>query len=84
MYKFHKILNNIDFYAPSTKKNKKYDAIINNKKYSFGSILHDQFFDKIGFYHMLNHYDLTRRANYRKRHKNNKKMAGLLSLNYLW
>ena len=33
-YKFHKKINGIDFYAPSTRENKKYDAIVNNHKYS--------------------------------------------------
>ena len=30
-YKFHRRLDGVDFFAPSTKKNKKYDAYINKK-----------------------------------------------------
>ena len=48
-YKFHKKINGIDFYAPSTRENKKYDAIVNNKKYSFGDNKYEQYYDRIGY-----------------------------------
>lgn len=87
MYKFHKQLDGVNFYAPSTNKNKKYDAYVNNKKYSFGDRRYDQFYDKIGFYSDLNHYDKKRRDNYISRHKNdklNEYSNGYFSMFYLW
>ena len=87
MYEFHKKINGVDFYAPSTNKNKKYDAYINNKKFSFGSRFYQQFFDRIGFYSVLNNYDEKRRANYRARHKHdklNEYSSGYFSYYYLW
>lgn len=86
-YKFYKKLDNVNFYAPSTQKNKKYDAYVNGKKYSFGDKRYEHYYDKIGFYSHLNHLDSTRRANYRKRHKNdklNEYSSGYFSMNYLW
>ena len=86
-YKFHKRLDGVDFYAPSTNINKKYDAYVNNKKYSFGSRLYEQFNDAIGYYKDLNHYDKKRRANYRARHKHdklNEYSSGYFSYYYLW
>lgn len=35
----------------------------------FGDTRYQHFFDRIGMYSNLNHNDLTRRKNYRKRHK---------------
>ena len=86
-YKFHKRIDGIDFYAPSTRKNKKYDAYVNNKKYSFGSRFYQHFFDKIGYYSDLDHLDDDRRYNYINRHKNdklNEYSPGYFSMYYLW
>ena len=86
-YKFHKKLQNIDFYAPSTVKNKKYDAYIDGKKYSFGDQRYEQYHDKIGYYKDLDHLDDDRRYNYINRHKNDKLdeySPGYLSMYYLW
>jgi len=86
-YIFHKKLDNIDFYAPSTRKDKKYDAYINNKKYSFGSISNQQYYDRIGYYKYLDHLDEKRRLNYINRHKNdklNEYSSGYFSMYYLW
>jgi hypothetical protein len=86
-YKFHKKINGIDFYAPSTRENKKYDAIVNNKKYSFGDTRYEQYHDKIGYYHSKNNEDEQRRTNYRTRHKNDKIHSysnGFFSWHYLW
>ena len=86
-YKFHKRLDGVDFYAPSTNTNKKYDAYINNKKYSFGDTRYEQYNDAIGYYKDLNNYDKKRRANYRARHKNdklNEYSSGYFSYYYLW
>ena len=87
MYNFHIKLDGIDFYAPSTKKHKKYDAIVNNKKYSFGDNRYQHYYDKIGYYSHLNHFDRIRRLNYRNRHKNDKLnefSSGYFSYYYLW
>lgn len=87
MYLFHRKLNGIDFYAPSTVKNKKYDAYVNNKKYSFGDSRYQQFRDKIGFYKHLDHNDDQRRNNYINRHSTDNLStysSGYFSMFYLW
>ena len=78
----------------SPRKNKKYQAIIKNKKTGkivnihFGSSLHEHYRDSaLGAYKHLDHNDKKRRANYRKRHRNdklNEYSAGYFSWNYLW
>ena len=86
-YKFHRRLDKIDFYAPSIKQYKKYDAYINNKIYSFGDRRYEQYYDKIGYYKEYNHYDKLRRKNYRARHKYdklNEYSSGYFSYYYLW
>lgn len=61
-------------FMKSTKKFKKYDAIIYNKitkktrKVSFGDIRYQQYKDKIGLYKDKDHNDKERRRLYRKRH----------------
>jgi len=92
-YKFHRRLDGIDFYAPSTQKDKKYDAYIYNSvtdkiyKISFGNILYDQYKDKIGYYSDNDHHDEKRRKAYQIRHQNDKLSSfspGYLSYYYLW
>ena len=86
-YEFHRKLDNVDFFAPSVRKNKKYDAFVNNKIYSFGDRRYEQYKDKIGYYKDLNHYDKQRRDNYRMRHRNDKLdnySSGYFSMYYLW
>jgi hypothetical protein len=87
MYSFHKKLDGVDFYAPSTMKYKKYDAYVDGKKYSFGDIRYEQFRDKIGYYSNLNHNNKLRRVQYVNRHKNdrlNEYSPGYFSMYYLW
>lgn len=86
-YLFHRRLDNIDFYAPSSVRDKKYDAFFNGKKVSFGNRNYQQFYDSIGFYKDLNHYDPKRRENYRKRHQGDRLSdftSGAMSWIYLW
>lgn len=91
---FIKKLDGFNFYL-SPKKNKKYRVFVNNKAIDFGDKRYEQFYDKIGFYHMLNHYNKIRRNNYRKRAskiKNSKgeysykipNNANYFSYKYLW
>jgi hypothetical protein len=52
----------------STRKNKKYDAFINNIYIvSFGDKRYAQYKDKLGAYSHLDHKDSKRRENYYKR-----------------
>ena len=86
-YKFHKKIGNVDFYAPSTVKDHKYDGLVNGKKYAFGNINYQQYHDKIGYYKNLDHNDKQRRANYRARHQHDKLdsySSGFFSYNFLW
>lgn len=74
---------------PSTRKNKKYDVYKNDKYItSFGDTRYQHYYDKIGYYEHLNHYDEKRRKNYRSRHRNDNitdpNYAGYWSYNYLW
>ena len=77
----------------STSKNKKYDAILQNKitgkivKVPFGDKRYQQFFDKIGLYSSLNHNDEERRQLYVARHRKDINLpysASYFSLRYLW
>jgi hypothetical protein len=86
-YKFEKKFDGIVFLAPSKTKHKKYDAFVDNHKYSFGDTRYEQYHDKIGYYHSKNHEDEQRRTNYRTRHKNDKIHSysnGFFSWHYLW
>jgi len=76
-------------------KNKKYDAILINKKNGkikkipFGQKGYEQFKDVTGLhiYSHLDHQDKKRRELYRKRHEgeqHNKYSSGWFSWNYLW
>lgn len=76
-------------FKKSTRLNKKYDVYKNGKYItSFGSSLHEHYFDKIGLWSHKNHLDKKRRQNYRSRHKNDnlndKNSAGYFSWFYLW
>jgi hypothetical protein len=71
----------------STRKNKKYD-VYDNGKYllSFGDARYQQYYDKLGAYKHLNHYDENRRRLYYLRHgyTDNIKSAKYWSNRYLW
>jgi len=55
------------FYV-STRKNKKYDAYLNDKfVVSFGDSRYQQYYDKLGAYSYLDHKNNKRRNNYYKR-----------------
>ena len=82
-------LDGYQFIAPSTRKNKKYDVYTSDGQYlaSFGDVRYQQYYDKIGAYEHLNHYDNNRRNNYIKRHIkdiHNYNKAGYFSYYYLW
>ena len=87
---FIKKLDNFIFIAPSKRRTKKYDVYTKEGRYitSFGSIFHEHFFDKIGYYKALNHGDPNRRRLYRLRHKNdyydNPKYPSFYSWHFLW
>ena len=98
MYYSNKDYHFIKF-RKSLKKDKKYDALLCNKKtnniviVSFGAIRengipYEQYEDKVlGIYTKYNHYDIKRRQIYINRHKNdiNKPYsASYFSLNFLW
>ncbi len=63
-------------FQKSIKKNKKYDAIIQNKKnneikyISFGQLPYEHFSDKLKLYSYLDHNDEKRKKLYYNRHKN--------------
>lgn len=87
---FIKKKDNFIFVAPSKRIGKKYDVYDLKKKYvtSFGSINHEHYRDKIGYYKKLNHYDKDRRFRYRQRHINDyisdPSKAGYFAWKYLW
>lgn len=70
----------------SSRKNKKYDVFRNGKYLlSFGSSLHQQYYDKLGAYSHLNHNDKKRRDDYYKRFGDAKPdTAKYYSHKYLW
>ena len=85
----YKLIN----FQKSTRKNKKYDAILENKttnkkvKIPFGDNRYHQYFDKLGLYSSLNHGDKERRRLYIARHSkdiNKAYSASYFSLKYLW
>jgi len=80
-----KFIDNMAF-RPSTRKNKKYDAYDLDGRYltSFGDKRYQQYRDTISYYSKLDHNDETRKQNYLKRHAKDNKLAGLLSIKYLW
>lgn len=77
--------NGYDIYV-SNKPDKKYYAIVGNRKVYFGSSLHEHYYDKLGHYKRLNHNDEKRRENYYKRFGRSAKegSAKYFSHNILW
>jgi hypothetical protein len=84
---------NLIGFQRSTQPNKKYDALLLNKKTKrirlirFGQKGFEQYFDKIGLYSQFNHNDKKRRQLYINRHKNdinNVYSSGWFSFHYLW
>lgn len=80
-------------YRLSQTKNKKYDAILKNKtndniKYiPFGDKNYKHYFDKLGHYSYLNHYDKERKRLYNIRHsldRINKYSSGWFASKILW
>lgn len=78
-------------FKKSTRKGKKYDvfdAETGDYITSFGSRIHEHYFDRIGLYSHLNHGDEKRRKNYRSRHRNDHiddpTKAGYFAWHYLW
>lgn len=75
------------YFIKSPIKHKKYRAIFSdNSSTDFGDNRYQQYYDKIGMYSHLNHYDKNRRRLYRARHNNigSKNSASYLSYHYLW
>ena len=71
----------------STRKNKKYDAYLNDKYViSFGDSRYGQYYDKMGHYSDKDHNDIKRRINYYKRFGKDAKKgsAKYFSHRYLW
>ena len=90
-YDFERELEGLTFRAPSRRKRSKYDVFDENDTYitSFGSSIHSQFFDRIGYYSHLDHKDTDRMRNYHlrfKTHSNPPKPRSPLyfSTYYLW
>lgn len=82
-------------FEQSTRKNKKYDAILLNrqtgstKRISFGDSRYEQFKDGTGLnlYSHLDHNDQERRKRYLSRHekdRHNKYSSGWFAAEYLW
>ena len=81
-------------FIKSNSKNKKYDAILKNKKTNrfktvpFGDKRYQHYKDTaLGIYSNLNHLDKKRRRSFRNRHYNNSKnkfSSGYFSYYYLW
>jgi len=77
----------------SNNKDKKYDAILENRKTGkmvkvpFGARHYSQYYDKLKIYSTLNHLDERRRQAYLNRHKkdiNEPYSASWFSREYLW
>lgn len=66
---------------------KKYYAIVDGKKVYFGDIRYQHYYDKMGYYELLNHCDPTRRKSFHQRHHKSKNKVGTpgwFSLHILW
>lgn len=66
---------------------KKYYAVVNGKKIYFGDIRYQQYYDKMGYYKILNHKDPIRRNSFWARHyksRNKVGTPGWFSLHVLW
>lgn len=86
------------FYKPFynkkiTPKHKKYSVIVKSvegdpKIIHFGDSRYQQYYDKIGLYSYLDHFDKERRGQYKQRHIhdniNNKNTPGYWAWRYLW
>lgn len=94
MFYDKKIYNLLKFEV-SKKKNKKYNAVLVNKKNNnvvrvpFGDKRYEQYFDAaLGYYSKKNHLDPERRRLYRIRHDKDLKKGyyspGFFSYFYLW
>jgi hypothetical protein len=86
---FRKETRKYIFIAPAKRKGKKYSVFKKfDHKYitSFGSVLHEHYKDKIGYYSHLDHLDPNRRKLYYKRHNKAypKESADWFSKKYLW
>jgi len=71
----------------SDKKNKKYYAIVENRKVYFGDSRYQHYYDKMGYYSYLDHGDKERRRRYKQRHEKDRHVkgsAGWLSDQILW
>ena len=70
----------------SNRKNKKYDVYANGKYLlSFGSSLHQHYYDRFGHYSHLNHLDPKRKKLFYARHgKTNDVNSALYWSRYLW
>lgn len=71
----------------SNLKNKKYYALVNNRKVHFGDSRYQHYTDKMGYWEHLNHYDKERRRRYKIRHekdRHNKGSAGWFADQILW
>ena len=89
MKQISKKMGDYIFVAPSRRPMKKYDVYrAKDSKYitSFGSSIHQQYKDKIGYYKKNNHLDKQRRKNYYNRFGKRAKFesAKFFSHKYLW
>ena len=80
-------------YRLSHQQNKKYDAILKNKTNNsvryipFGDKQYEQYYDRLGHYSYLNHYDKQRKRLYNIRHgldRLNKYSSGWFASRILW
>jgi len=85
---FEKVIDGYIFRAPSKRKQAKYDVYDYQNRYitSFGSRIHQQYIDTIGYYKHLNHYDPMRRLRYYQRHGTDAKKdtAKWFASKFLW
>lgn len=71
----------------SDKPEKKYYAMVGNRKVYFGAYGYEHYHDKLGYYSDWNHWDKDRRRRYKIRHekdRHNKGSAGWFSDQILW
>lgn len=79
-------------YRLSQTQGKKYDAILRNKTTNtikhipFGQLPYEHYFDKLGHYSYLNHYDKNRKRLYNLRHidRHNKFSSSWFASKILW
>jgi hypothetical protein len=92
---YDKKIYSLSHFEVSKKKNKKYNAVLVNKKNNnvvhvpFGDKRYEQYFDAVlGYYSKKNHLDPERRRLYRIRHDKDLKKGyyspGFFSYFYLW